>query len=51
MLFLSSADQLFRKFFQEYHLSVKQFGSRSAMTHDLASNCLQKFSADDTSRQ
>ena len=32
--FLSSADffqsQLFKKFFQEYNLSLKQFGSRSA---------------------
>ena len=33
--FVSSADfqnQLFRKFFQEYHRSVKQFGSRAGPT-------------------
>ena len=54
---LSSADfffkiNFFEKFFQEYHQSVKQFGSRSGPTivgPDLGLNCLQKFSADDTS--
>ena len=58
MLFLSSADffkiNFFEKFFHEYHQSVKQFGSRSGPTFvgpDLVTNCLQKLSADGTSRQ
>ena len=38
---------LFEKFFQEYHQSVKQFGSRS-VGPDLVPNCLPKISADDT---
>ena len=45
----------FEKFFQEYHLSVKQIGSRSGPTFfvgpDLGPNCLQRLSADDTRRQ
>ena len=58
--FLSSADffqnQLFRKFYQESHQSVKQFGSRSGLTlhfvgPDLDPNCLQRLLADDTSGQ
>ena len=43
---------------KEYHQSVKQFGSRSDSTKsltfcqpDLFTNCLQKLSAEDTSRQ
>ena len=54
---LSSADffqnQLFKKFFQEYHQSVKQFGSRSGrhiVGPDLNPNCLQRLSADGSSR-
>ena len=40
---------IFKKFFQEYHQSVKQFGSRSGPTFcpDLGPNCLQRLSADD----
>ena len=57
--FLSSADiffntNFFEKFFQEYHQSVKQFGSSQAPQNvgpDLGPNCLQRLSADDTSRQ
>ena len=43
----------FEKIFQEYHQSIKQFGSRSGPTFcrpDLGPNCLQKLSAHDTSR-
>ena len=54
MLFLSSAEffqnYLFQKLFQEYHQSVKQFGSRSGPTFcrpGLGPNCLQKLSAVD----
>ena len=39
---------LFQKFFQEYHESVKQFGSRSGPTlcrTDLGPNCFKKLSA------
>ena len=57
MLFLLSADffkiNFFEKVFQEYHQSVKQFGCRSGLTFvgpDPIRNCLQKLSADDTSR-
>ena len=42
----------FEKSFQEYHRSVKQFGSRSGQTNvgpDLGPNCLQRLSADNTS--
>ena len=53
--FLSSADffQLLRKQIQEYHQSVKQFGSRSGPTKrfvgpDLEPNGLQRLSADNT---
>ena len=53
--FMSSADffkiNFWGNFFQEYHQSVKQFGSRSGPTFvgpDLGPNCLQKLSADDT---
>ena len=53
---MSTADfcqnQSFLKFFQEYHQSVKPFGSRSGPTFvgpDLGPNCLQRLSADDTS--
>ena len=45
---------IFEKFFQEFHLSVKQIGSRSGSTFcqpDLGPNCLHKLSADDTRRQ
>ena len=56
----------FEKLFQEYHQSGKQFGFRSGPTFsnnldsdqaqqnvgpDLDPNCLQRLSADDTSRQ
>ena len=41
--------KFFEKFFQEYHMCVKLFGSRSGPTFCL--NCLQRLSADDTSRQ
>ena len=44
----------FEKFFQEYHQSVKQFGSRSdncSVWPDLGQNCLQRLSTDDISRQ
>ena len=54
--FLSSADFFkiiffFEKLFQEYHQSVKQFGSRSGPTFwpDLVPNSLQTLSADDSS--
>ena len=36
----------FEEFFQKYHQSVKQFGSRSGPTFfspDLGSNCLQRY--------
>ena len=36
----------FEKFFQEYHQSVKHF-----VGPDLGPNCLQRLSADHTSRQ
>ena len=42
------------KFFQEYHLSVKQIRSRSIPTFvesDLGPICLQRLCTDDTSRQ
>ena len=38
--------KFFEEFFQKYHQSVKQFGSRSGPTFvgpDLGSNCLQKY--------
>ena len=47
-------NELFQIFFQEYHQSVKQFGSRSGMTFHNArsgSNCLQKLSTDNTCKQ
>ena len=47
-------NHLFKKFFQEYHQSVKQFGSRSGPTFvgpDLSPNCLQRLSAEDTCKQ
>ena len=55
---LLSADgskiNLFEKFFQEYHQSVKQFLDPDQAKHvvraDLSPNCLQKISADDTRR-
>ena len=42
--------KFFEKFFQDYHRSVKQFGSRSGRTKhsvspDLGPNCLQRLSA------
>ena len=43
----------FEKFFQEYHLSVKQIGSKSGrcfFRHDLGQICLRRLSADNTSR-
>ena len=43
----------FKNFFQEYHQSVKQFGSRLGrhfVGPDLGPNCLQKLSADDHRR-
>ena len=40
----------FEKIFQEYHLSVKQIGSRRLVRPDLGPNCLQKLSAYDTKR-
>ena len=59
MLFLASADffliNFLENFFREYNQSVKQFGSRSGLAQqnlgpDLDPNCLQRLSADDTSR-
>ena len=54
---LFSADffqnNVFKKYFQEYHQSVKQFGTRSVPTNCqpyLFPKCLQRFSADDTCR-
>ena len=44
--FLSSADFFQNQLFQEYHLSVKRF-----VVPDLGPNCLQRLSADDSSRQ
>ena len=44
----------FEKFFQEYHQSVKHSGSKSGRHYvgpDLDPNCLQRLSADDTSRK
>ena len=42
----------FYKIFQEYHQSVKQFGSRSGFVGpDLGPNCLQRLSADDIGRE
>ena len=46
--------KFFKKLFQEYIQSVKQFESRSFWTScrpDLCPNCLQRLSADCTSRQ
>ena len=47
---MSSADffkiNFLKKFFQEYHQSVKQF-----VGPDLGPKCLQKLSADDTMRR
>ena len=43
-----------KKFFQNYHQSVKQFGSRSVQTFggpEPGPNCLQRLSADDTGKQ
>ena len=40
-----------KKIFQEFHHSVKQFGSRSGLDPDLDPNCLQRLSADNKSRQ
>ena len=43
----------FKKIFQEYHQSVKQFESRSGIHFvgpDLGPNCLKRLSADDKSR-
>ena len=39
---MGSVDQLFEKFFQEYHQSIGP---------DLGPNCLQRLSVDDSSRQ
>ena len=42
------------KFFQDYHLSVKQIGSRSGpnfVRPDLGPICLQRLRAEDTRRQ
>ena len=53
-LLIFSKSFIFEKFFQEYHMSVKQIGSRSGPTFfrpDLGPNCLQRLSADDTRRQ
>ena len=41
----------FEKFFQKYHLCVKQFGSRSGPTLIWVRSCLYKFSVDDTKSQ
>ena len=38
---------VFEKFFQEYHQSVKQFGSRSNVGPDLGPSCLKRLSAND----
>ena len=45
--------EIFKKNFQEYHRSIKQFGSKSGrhfVGPDLGPNCLQRLSADDTSK-
>ena len=45
---------VFEKFFEEYHQSVKQFGSRSGSTFCRAqsgSKLLNRLSVDDASRQ
>ena len=57
---LPSADIFFKSvclfvffsiFFRKYQKSVKQFGSRSRpVGPDLGPNCLQRLSADDTSK-
>ena len=44
----------FKKFFQEYHQSVKPKDpdqDQSCVGADLGSNCLQRLSADDNSKQ
>ena len=58
MTFFSSADffqkQLFRKLFQEYHQSANSLDpdqDRRCVGPVLGTNCLQRLSADGTSRQ
>ena len=54
MFFLSPEDYFQNQPFQEYHQSVKQLRSGSARRFvgpDLGPNCLQRLSADGTSRQ
>ena len=49
--FLSSAEIFQKKTNRNtYHLSIKQFVSRSDPTFFLGPNCLERLSADDTSR-
>ena len=53
-LFFFFQNELSEKFLQESHQSVKQFGSISACDFvgpEMCQNCLQRLSADDTSRQ
>ena len=53
--FLSSADffqiNFLKKFFQEYHQNVKQFGPSRFVGPDLGPNCLPRLSADVIGRQ
>ena len=53
-LLIFSKSFIFEKFFQEYHLSVKQIDpdqARRFVGPDLGPNCLPRLSADDTRRQ
>ena len=53
-LLIFSKSFVFEKFFQEYHLSVKQIDpdqARRFVGPDLGPNCLPRLSADDTRRQ
>ena len=43
LLWIFFLNQLFQKIFQEYHQSVKQFGSRQNVGPDLGPNCLQGY--------
>ena len=41
----------FKKFFQEYNQSVNSLDLDQARPFDMGPNCLQRLSAEDTSRQ
>ena len=49
LLYFFSKINFLKKFFQEYHQNVKQFGE--FVGPDLGTNCLPRLSADDTGRQ